>query len=135
MNDQDRKKAAAAIFTAAAEGKACQRAYFFGSLSSDTGVTDWKDSDPFQCLSDVSTAPQYWRVKPEPKTRPWTFEEAPFNLRVIHTRMKEKAVAKLFPDGFAVFWSVKDRDSEDHTFASLLADFTQLDGTPCGVTE
>jgi hypothetical protein len=61
----EQKKASAAIFAAAANGQQIQ-------WSSDT--QGWVDCDPFDGGSriNVLNAPQFYRIKPEPVSRPWS---------------------------------------------------------------
>lgn len=62
MTDTERKKAAAAIFTAAAEGKVCERQYM-----DDV----WRPCNPFENFESVINFIQYWRI------RPWTLPDPP----------------------------------------------------------
>lgn len=68
MNDTERKKAAAAIFTAAAEGKVIEWRHV---------NREWLPIDPFNLGSrwNVMEHPEFYRVKPEPVTRPWSKPE------------------------------------------------------------
>lgn len=68
-----------------------------------------------------------------PALVPWSFEDAPEGpLKVKFKHDGLPGIARLFPDGYNVAWSMASSDYEQHTFASLLANFTTLDGEPCG---
>lgn len=68
MTKQERLKAAAVIFTAAADGKQIQWE------QDDVG---WTNVDPFgdEDYGNVRKHPECYRIKPEPKTRPWSKPE------------------------------------------------------------
>lgn len=127
--EQERRKAAAAIFSAAAEGKVIEW------LRREA----WEVCDPFNIRTNrnVINYPQFYRIQPAPVVRPWRFEEAPLILRVKHKNGSYPAVAVLVPNGYWVHWEVlPDRTNPPQFFDFTLSEscFTQLDGQPCGQT-
>lgn len=62
MTDQEKRKAAVAIYAAHLDGKQTER---------DWPVVGWNKADPFTWLDEVFKYPERWRIKPEPVTRPW----------------------------------------------------------------
>ncbi len=70
-----------------------------------------------------------------PKIVPWDFETAPIKLKVKTKRDGRDAIACVMPNGFNVFYSTRAGDEAEHSFTSLLENFTQLDGSPCGTTK
>lgn len=68
MNTQDTRKASAAIFNAAASGK---------TIEWNSHEHGWVGCDPFENCSvyNVVRAPEFYRIKPEPVTRPWSKPE------------------------------------------------------------
>jgi hypothetical protein len=80
MTTQDRNKASAAIFTAAADGKECEW---------DSHDKGWVKCDPFAKgeYGNVINYPKLYRIKPKPVTRPWSKpEDVPLNCWVRSTR-------------------------------------------------
>lgn len=63
MTDTERKKAAAAIFTAAAEGKVIEESWNCGLA--------WKRTDPFDRAKHVADSPEFFRI------RPWSLPAPP----------------------------------------------------------
>lgn len=68
MTTQERNKASAAIFTAAADGKECEW---------NSHDKRWVKCDPFARgeYGNVINYPELCRIKPEPVTRPWSKPE------------------------------------------------------------
>lgn len=68
--------------------------------------------------------------KPEPKFRPWTYDEVTPGMVVM--RQGFKCLISTVEKGGV--WLTTNRGQELWTFADILnSDWTQLDGTPCGV--
>ena len=89
----------------------------------------WTDWDWKICPSIVFDAEvDLYRIKPQPKLRPWKADEMP----KVGTALK----------GFEGEWLIVARRTGQVWIRSgwalaehLLADWTQLDGSPCGVME
>ena len=109
-------RSAAAILLAAADGKAVR-----SSLGTEIPQTMLWDITP----SHLAT----FEIKPTPKLRPWTAEEA------IGKVVKHKTGVgywKVITSAYECGVTVEEMD-EIRPYATLLEEWTQLDGSPCGV--
>ena len=68
----------------------------------------------------------------EKKVIPWTFSEAPDNLKVKDKDTGDVYAATIHTDGYSLFGKMDERDWIDATFETLAADYLQLDGSICG---
>src|SRR5688572_1630561 len=122
MTDTERYKAAAAIFTAAADGKTIQ----YQGLSNE-----WWDSNPFRNSPAVCDKPERYRIKPEPKVRPYKPYEVPLGTAVVkkgHTTTR--AILTAVSD-----FTVLVDGSGWKSFIELLEGWEFPEGMPCGVEE
>lgn len=123
MNTETLRQNAAAML-AFADGKPIQ---FRGAHEVDPAKWIAADKPSFDCNAFD------YRPKPEPVVRPWTFEEAPVELKVKSKDGSGFATLWLFPAGFQAWRGFAD--TRNVSFSQALEIFTQLDGSPCGTTE
>lgn len=83
----------------------------------------WSSANKVRTRRPIITAPE---------VRAWTFEEAPERLKLICKSSAEKCIGSLYTDGFYVYSGLRE-DGEEVSFTTLLRDFVQLNGQPCGV--
>lgn len=71
-------------------------------------------------------------VRKKQTVRPWTFETAPFGVRVVHKTTGEKCFMRVtqMHNGTACF--VDEHSGKCWRFDNVLESYTQLDGSPCG---
>lgn len=119
--DRERRKASAAIFSAAAEGKVIE--WLHGD--------NWEVCDPFndQCgtTRNVIKYPKFYRLQPAPVVRPWTPEE------MIGQRVKSKTGGGVYLIT-GVYGEHCEIGKSTYLLENVQKYFTQLDGTPCGQT-
>ncbi len=119
-------KAALPIITALAEGRTIQFLVINGS--GDIGAWD----DVGEVFGDViASHPDRYRIKPEPRVRPWTADEVPVG-KVVRFKSEpttRKIITMATHDGFTVVGGSTCRNQY------LLDCYTMDDGSPCGVTE
>ena len=115
------------LFEAAKQGKTIQKL----NLQNDK----WYDCDP--CASDVSFrhAPEFYRIKPEPKLRPWKPEEGVGKIVRVKAPNTITTVLGYEPVGRRFVLAADSQLVRRLTGDELIEQCTQLDGKPCGVEE
>lgn len=98
----------------------------------------WQSQMSFEKGGLYSGVQKHRTRRPLPSTPvmvPWDFESAPMELKV--KRKSDGRLARIdsCPDGVALFWSKNGNSWQQFTFAELLSDFVQLDGSPCGIVK
>ncbi len=94
--------------------------------------TAWvPSSGSFKCWSDGTYRLARRPLPTIPRFTPWTFEIAPLSLKVRRKSDGELCRVTVYPDCPQVFYA-KLEEGVEHSFSSLLENFVQLDGTPCG---
>lgn len=107
-------------------------------------ISEWDGKSQWQCreygegptFSTGSASPLldwkniHYRVPPQPKHEPWTFEDAPLTLKVRRKSDGELFRADVTPYGWELYNA--DNDGPALRFSELLADYEQLSGEPCG---
>jgi len=73
--------------------------------------------------------PDYYRIKPEPVYRPWSFETAPRD-RMVWLRGKKGSPRDCLVSRWEIEWV--GLSSFIYRYVDLFENWVQLDGTPCG---
>lgn len=115
--DREQAKSMREAFNAFCDGKRVETMY--------SGIWIEQETPTFN--------PEYqWRVKPQPKYRPWTFEEVPIG-NVVRTlsgnivcMIERKSTVATGSESVYV-------EGRWITLGHLFLDYVFLDGTPCGV--
>jgi len=126
MTDQEKRKAAAAIFTAAANGERIEW------LNTASGA--WNPCDPFDPTEGARQAvfrrTECFRIAPKPVTREWKPEEVPVGAVI---KSKSGSIRTLITHVYS--GSVRIGNGSEVMLDYLFANYTLADGSPCGVTE
>ena len=94
------------------------------------GFSTWRDhADGTEIHIDLVT--NEYRIKPVLTVRPWTIAEVPVGAVVINKDSANPSKSVIIQEN-GIFVRVGAR-GENYTTSELLACFTMLDGTPCGV--
>lgn len=118
-----------AVMQAFAEGKEIESKY--------TAANDWKpNSAPSWNWRDFD-----YRIKPEPKLRPYTFEELQAEMvkgKIAVKQINLEGIVRVFTitqvmEDNNEFDKIQLSDFIQVSYERLLNDYTWLDGSPCGV--
>lgn len=99
--------------------------------SGDWDGSNWVGSSPEYTYRTTLPAPA--PVPAEPVVRPWSFETAPVDFKIRSKASGKVGRAHSHTDLVRVWWAIGIADTIE--YQQLLEDFTQLDGSPCGITE
>lgn len=122
------------ILKSAADGKTIQyKANNEGS---------WKDL-PLDTWHTISMNYYEFRIKPEPKYRPYANAEEFFNAQKEHglylisknKRDRARIPVMVQPEKIFMYWLPGDTCFSEYTYSALLAYWLHQDGTPCGIVE
>lgn len=135
MNSEEAKHLSD-VLKAYSEGKKIE-VRFRRDMRCDMNWGDWEEYDGKK-YAFISTPTAEWRIKEEPKYRPYTNAEEFLIAQKEHgCYIKEKR-----NNFYTIPWNICDKgvdiiinSSKSISFGYLLADYTWQDGTPCGVME
>jgi hypothetical protein len=93
------------------------------------GATEWADPDYKEAEWSMTHSADCYRIKPEPRYVPWTFETCPVGTVIVKKSGDARGVIiNSGPGGTYVFGA-------GFGYQKLFDECTLLDGTPCGVVE
>lgn len=114
-------KAMLPIITAWTEGRVIQ--------VTDSEKVTWWDLHAYESAT-MHFPPDQYRIKPEPKLRPWKPEEVPVGEKPLWIKSKDGKIKSQIVEVQSI--TVWCGSSIIH-YDVLLEDWTLLDGSPCGV--
>lgn len=122
------------IIQAYIEGKTIQR------LISDT----WKDVDDTNIKLHLTASPSHYRIKPEPKYRPFKNQEECWQEMHKHPDFgwikgkvtgEYKQVIRIFNYNTELIFNISNNSSADYSPEMMFSAYTFTDGTPFGIKE